>query len=297
MPRQACTLQQDGDMRASKHVIIGGIAAALVVALAGCTAGVGATDGAGAAEPELLEQAAALAQDVGFVSQSIGLERPEDAIAAYARRATQELPATGVPDRGNTSDWGPVPDTATPFRLVAIEPESDAAWEEPVGALVLASRITEVSANDDPEHDFCVRLRFDRWGVIDGGVEKTSCPDPLVEVEPPADERPVVPEAAEAVAIEVLTGAGDASADELEASITARLAGETDGRALAPVEVLRDGDRLGLAMRDADDCLLVRSADGVVERLHVSDVLLQDGELGCGADTALLADDQFPTTH
>src|SRR6478752_854935 len=105
MPRPACALQQDGDMRASKHVIIGGIAAALVVALAGCAAGVEATDSAGAAEPELLEQAAALAQDAGFVSQSIGLERPEDATAEYARRAAQGLSATGVPDRGSTSDW------------------------------------------------------------------------------------------------------------------------------------------------------------------------------------------------
>jgi len=278
-------------MRAPKHVVIGGIVVGLAVALAGCAAS------AGSAEPELIEQAETLARDVGFVSQSVGLERPEDATAAYARRAVQYLATTGVPDRGATSDWGPAPDQATPFRLVAIEPEPDAAWEAPVGAIVLASRITDASASDDRERDFCVRLRFDRWGVVDGGIEETSCPDPLVEVEPPADERPVIPDAAEAVAIEVLTGAGDASAAELAASVTARLEGETDGRALAEVDVQRDGDRIGLSMRDADDCLLVRSADGVVERLHVSDVLLQDGELGCRAETAMMADDEFPTTH
>ncbi|UOE43298.1 hypothetical protein [Agromyces larvae] len=270
------------------------IALAATASLAGC-----ASPGQQRLEHAIQEQVAAAADGAGFVSQSPGLEAPADAIGAYARSIQDELVGTGVEPRGD-SGWIPgSPDSAEPLRLVAIEPRTDAAWDAPVGALVLASRLTVASDRDRAPYDHCVRVEFDRWGWIEGSVHGTACPDPLTEVAPPPDPRAVVPESAEAVAVAALAAATttmtDASADELAATIAAQLPPDPDGRPVAEVRVLRDGDRVGLAMGDARDCLLVRAEGGVAERIHVQRILLQPGELGCRPETALRT--EFPTTH
>ncbi|QEO14605.1 hypothetical protein FLP10_09380 [Agromyces intestinalis] len=266
------------------------IALAATASLAGC-----ASPGQQRLERAIEEQVAAAADGAGFVSQSPGLNAPADAIGAYARNIQDELIGTGVQPKGD-SGWIPgSPDHAEPLRLVAIEPNDDASRDDPVGALVLASRLTVVSDHDRPPYDHCVRVEFDRWGWIEGSVRGTACPDPLTEIVPPPDLRPIVPDSAEAVAIAVLASAADASADELAATIAAQLPPEPDGPPVAEVRVLREGDRVGLAMGDARDCLLVRAEDGAAERVHVQKIQLQPGELGCRPETALLR--EFPKTH
>ncbi len=264
-------------------------AALLALTLAGCTSG-----GERRLEEQLRSNADEAARDAGFISQQPGLDDPVDAIGAYARSISDDLDRTGVSPQGD-SGWIPgSPDSASRLRLVGIEPFADAAWEDPVGALVLASRLDVVS--EQVERDFCVRVEFDRWGASSPahGVE---CPDPLSTVELPSDERPVVPDEAEELAIAALAAAGDASAAALAADLTAQLAPLTGGVALAEVQVVRDGDRIGLAMSGVDDCLLVRADDRGVESLHPPRVLLQPGELGCRADTALLPDESFRAPH
>ncbi|KRC61460.1 hypothetical protein ASE14_11375 [Agromyces sp. Root81] len=277
----------------SRLIVVAGAIAA-VVAFAACSSPPAER---GRLEQQLDEQAVSAAGDAGFISQSTGLEAPADGIAEYARRIGSHLSGTGVePEQG--SGWMPgSPDHADPFVLVGIEPYDDSSWQEPVGALVLGSRLTEASVEGAPQRDYCVRLEFDRWGFVDGGATTVDCPGPLVAVAPPADARAVIPEQAESVAIAVLAASADAPADEIAAAIAAQLPQAADGPPIAEVQVTRDGDRVGLAMRDAHDCLLVRSANGVAERLYVPDILLQPGELGCTAETALMPDEAFASPH
>ncbi|SIO00695.1 hypothetical protein [Agromyces cerinus] len=269
-------------------------ACAVVVSFAACSS---LPAERGRLERQLDEQAFAAAGEAGFISQSSGLEAPADGIAEYARRIGFQLPGTGVePEQGSGWQSGSR-DHADPFLLVGIEPYDDASWQEPVGALVLGSRLTEASVDGAPQRDYCVRLEFDRWGLVDGGASPVDCPSPLAAVVPPADARAVIPEQAESVAIAVLAASADASAEEIAAAIAAQLPQAPDGPPIAEVQVAREGDRIGLAMRDAHDCLLVRSEDGVVERLYVPDILLQPGELGCSGETALLPDEAFRSPH
>ena len=267
---------------------------ATVVTFTACSS---PTAGHGRLERMLDEQAISAAGDAGFISQSVGLEAPADGIAEYARRIGFGLSSTGVePSQG--SGWSPgSSDHADPLVLVGIEPHDDASWQEPVGALVLGSRLTEASVEGSPQRDYCVRLEFDRWGLVDGGATTVDCPSPLVAVDPPTDARAVIPEQAESVAIAVLEASADAPADEIAEAITAQLPQAPDGPPVAEVQVARDGARVGLAMRDAHDCLLVRSENGIAERLYVPDILLQPGELGCSAETALMPDEAFASPH
>ncbi|MFB6611108.1 hypothetical protein ACFCVO_12345 [Agromyces sp. NPDC056379] len=277
----------------SRLIAMAGVFAA-VVAFTACST---PPSERGRLERLLDEQAISAAGDAGFISQSTGLDEPADGIAEYARRIAFDLSRTGVePAQG--AGWQPgSPDHADPFMLVGIESYDDASWQEPVGALVLGSRLTEASVEGAPQRDYCISLEFDRWGFVDGGASTVDCSSPLVAVAPPADARAVIPEQAESVAIAVLAASAAAPADEIAAAVAAQLPQEPDGPPIAEVQVARDGDRVGLAMRDAHDCLLVRSENGVAERLYVPDVLLQPGELGCGAETALMPDEAFRSPH
>jgi len=276
-------------MRRLPVVLTAATAAAIAVSLAGCS-----SSGAGRLEAALRDDAATAARAAGFISQEQGLTDPADATNAYARRIASPLARTGVWAQSD-SGWIPGnPDWTESLRLVAIEPFADAEWDEPVGALTLASRLHIVS--EGREDDYCVRVEFDRWGVS-GDPEGVACPDPLTTLTAPADTRPIIPDGAEELAIAALTDAGDATASEIAERLTAALGPLTGGVALAQVQVVRDGDRIGLAMSDVRGCLLVRADDEGVERLSVPAVLLQPGELGCRADTALLPDESFRPPH
>lgn len=283
-----------GEQRGRLIVMVGAVAAAVVVTLAGCTS---PPHGRAGLVRAVDEQAVAAAGEAGFIAQSIGLESPGEGIAEYARRIQYHLDGTGVVSQQGSGWLQPSRDHADPLVLVGIEPHDDASWQEPVGALVLGTRLGVESSGGVAEDTYCVRLEFDRWGFVDGGRSAVDCPSPLVAVEPPPDSRPVIPEEAESIAIAVLAASVDAPADEIAAAIEAQLPVDPDGPDNAAVMVAREGDRVGVAMRDHRDCLLLRSEHGAAETLYVPEILLQPGELGCTAETALLPDESFRSPH
>ncbi|MWB99163.1 hypothetical protein [Agromyces seonyuensis] len=280
------------------------VAVGAVLVLVGCAAPGGAE--LNPAELAVRGQAADIAREIAGIADQSGLEDPSDALQEYARRAVPELVGTGAGPMSSGDPRMPSPVEAGGLRLVAIEPAEDAGWNDPVGSLVLATDIRVLSSEAGEERTRCFRLELDRWGPAAGWDETaaiaadTECPDELVSVEPEPDVRAiiVVPENAEAVATAVLAGAGEETAAELEQAVAAQLAVPTGEREIAAaVHVEREGERIGLAMGDADDCLLLRAESGTVDRLHLAPEQLQPGELGCASSTALLDDDALAPPH
>ncbi|WP_127794949.1 hypothetical protein [Agromyces sp. LHK192] len=296
-------------MRVSRGIFTGAASAGVAIALVGlggCAAIAGA-GGDGRLDRGLQADAAQVARDISGIAQEVGLHDPVDAIQEYARRAVPLLADTGVSAEPDGMLDPGSPDYATALRLVGVEASDAEQWDEPVGALVLASTTHRFADGDERTAERCLRIDLTRWGPTagwddDAGIARpVDCPEPLETVTPAPDTRPiiVVPANAEAVATEVLAGAeADAPAPALAAEITSRLDQPTGEREVtAEVLVERDGDRIGLAMGTPDDCLLLRAHDGTVERLHVSSVQLEPGELGCQASTALASDEALRPPH
>ncbi|WP_395245043.1 hypothetical protein ACGGZK_04405 [Agromyces sp. MMS24-K17] len=284
----------------------GALAVLLVAGAAGCAAISGEAAGVQRLEAELRAQAADVAREIAGIADETGLNDPADAIQEYARRAEPLLPSTGYAPASD--GWFDVDSdaTASALVLVAIEASDAVTWQEPVGALVLASRLSVVVDGGLRERDLCLRVELDRWGPTadfddDHAIAPVvDCPESLGSVTPEPDVRPivVVPANAEAVATEVLAAAGDETDAELATAITARLDAPSGEREVAAeVQVARDGERIGFAMGTPDDCLLLRAEGGVVERLHVSRIQLEPGELGCVASTALASDEALRPPH
>lgn len=198
---------------------------------------------------------------------------------------------------------------STVVELIGYEPYPGAIHGEPVGALQFRATIQH-TPNEGP-HVACFESQFDFWGVAteepgewsdDTAVaHDIACPPDAKRIPPPVDTRlvDVVPDGAEALVVEVLTNAPSAaSADDIVAEIVKRMPQPTGEREVAfdPEATVVDGD-IGFAMGDGDDCLLVkRDVDGV-QVLQVPKILLQPGELGCAAGTALQPGDQLRSPH
>ena len=198
---------------------------------------------------------------------------------------------------------------STVVELIGYEPYPGAIHGEPVGALQFRATI-QPTPNEGP-HVACFESQFDFWGVAteepgewsdDTAVaHDIACPPDAKRIPPPVDTRlvDVVPDGAEALVVEVLTNAPSAaSADDIVAEIVKRMPQPTGEREVAfdPEVTVVDGD-IGFAMGDGDDCLLVkRDVDGV-QVLQVPKILLQPGELGCAAGTALQPGDQLRSPH
>ena len=104
------------------------------------------------------------------------------------------------------------------------------------------------------------------------------------------------PDAAHLVLAEI--GPDAPSAAEVEAAIAALLiAPEAEFTVTAPPHAVVQGSSIGVAMGAADDCVLVSWIDGVSADVSVPRVLLQPGELGCQATTAIASPDQLRSPH
>lgn len=194
------------------------------------------------------------------------------------------------------------------LEMIGFEEYPGAAHGEPLGALRL--RVT-IPTRDEGPYRACFESEFDFWGVAteefgdrdDHDVARPiDCPADARAVVPPVDTRAVlvVPDGAEQVVIDVLSAADpDASADGIRNEIESRLPRPTGDREVAyePSVLIRDQE-VGSAIGSVDDCVLVaRRADGTVEVVDVPRVLLQPGELGCTAETALMPADQLRPPH
>ena len=236
------------------------------------------------------QQAAQAHEDAADFARDL-YRGPTDTIDDYARWAGEEL--TAYPS----------------LTLIGYEAYPGAVHGEPFGALQV--RATMSSGSGDP-YTTCFESEFDFWGVAteefgqwdddDAVAHPIDCPADAQPVQPPVDTRPVpvVPEGTEVVVVEVLTGAdGEPAPEDILAAVKARMPRPTGDREVAfePSVLIRE-DQIGFAMGDVDDCLLVaRRTSGDVEVLHVPRVLLQPGELGCRAETALLPVDQLRSPH
>ncbi|WP_217180656.1 hypothetical protein [Streptomyces sp. AC495_CC817] len=216
---------------------------------------------------------------------------PTDTIDDYARWADDDAAA-------NSS-----------LELIGYEAYPGAEHGEPFGALQVRVTLSDVRGD---RFQACFESEFDYWGVTtadptrwdddEAVAHPIACPADAGPIDPPVDERavPVVPEGAEEVVLDVLRNAGpDATAEQVVAAVLERMPSPTGEREVPfdPAALVRDGE-IGVAMGDADDCLLaVRRANGEVETLDVPRVLLQPGELGCSADTALMPVDQLRSPH
>ena len=198
---------------------------------------------------------------------------------------------------------------STGVELIGVEPYPGAVHGEPFGALQF--RATVQPTQYDEPYVACFESEFDFWGVateefgdwdVDTAVARDlPCPPDAYRIAPPVDTRTVfvVPDGAEALAVEVLTNApAAASADRIVAEITERMPQPTGEReqAFEPRAAVAEGD-IGFAMGDADDCLLVKRDRGGVQVLYVPSILLQPGELGCNPGTALLPEEQLRSAH
>jgi hypothetical protein len=200
-------------------------------------------------------------------------------------------------------------ENSTVVELIGYEPYPGAIHGEPVGALQF--RATIRPALNEELQVACFESQFDFWGVVTKApgewsddtavVHDIACPPDAERIPPPVDTRlvDVVPDGAEALVVEVLTNAPSAaSADDILAEIVKRMPQPTGEREVAfdPEATVVDGE-IGFAMGDGDDCLLVkRDVDGV-QVLQVPKILLQPGELGCAAGTALQPSDQLRSPH
>lgn len=265
-----------------RHVRAAAVLLAATVMLSGC-AGIPAYS----YEAELAERAHHVAAE--FARELY--RGPTDTIDDYARWANERL------------------DGSTSLELIGYEAYPDAVHGEPFG--VLQVRVTMPRPHAEP-YVACFDSEFDYWGVateeadqwgIDDAVARpNSCPADAHAVEPPVDTRPVpvVPDGTEEIVVGVLSRAGaEPSPEGILTEVRDRMPQPTGDREVAfePSTVIADG-QIGFAMGDVDDCLLVvRRATGDVEVLHVPRVLLQPGELGCRAETALLAPEQLRSPH
>jgi hypothetical protein len=140
------------------------------------------------------------------------------------------------------------------------------------------------------------------------GVDAIDCPQDAAIVTPlvHGSTREVVSANAREVTAAVLLERSQtgmpATANTIIAVITAQLTSPTGALEIAaePRVIVEDGsvgDRVGVALGSAADCVLVKSENGTVEDLYPAPIRLQPGELGCTPETALIDPDQLRSPH
>ncbi|MDY0912329.1 hypothetical protein [Rathayibacter festucae] len=234
---------------------------------------------------------------------------PGDATAEIARTTARES-AAALADRIGTDRPDDIDEVAREAAaegadLVGIESFDAPELDDAFGALTTRT----VGVDGEP---YCFRIEFDFYGrhSVDGvttfgttaGVQDVECDASTPSVAAPPDTREVVVPAsnAEAAAVEVLTALPEdpGAIEDIAAAISERLTTPTGPREVAaqPTVAVRGTD-VGVAMGHAEDCVLVKREAGAVSRVVVAPVLLQPGELGCTADTALSPAESLRPPH
>ncbi|GAB2449620.1 outer membrane murein-binding lipoprotein Lpp [Conyzicola lurida] len=151
---------------------------------------------------------------------------------------------------------------------------------------------------------YCFRVGFNYYGADEGAPEQFDCPADAPVVTPPPDTTvyPTLAENAREAARNVLTeiaASGDTlTTDEIAARIRAELIPPSSAlQSLAEPFVADVDGRIGVAMQDSSDCVLVSLVDGAVADVYPPAVLLQPGELGCSPTTAVADPEQLQSPH
>jgi len=199
----------------------------------------------------------------------------------------------------------------TAVRLIGIDEVAGGALGDRFGTLELMLPEADYVDNAGVSRKagpFCFRVGFTYYGAeVNGDVVATDefdCPENAAAITPPPDETvyPVIPENARAAVHEVLTqiaqGGERPSTSEIAARIRDLLTPPTsEFESLAEPQVVENAGRIGVAMQDASDCLLVSLVDDTVADVYPPAVLLQPGELGCSPSTAIADADQLQSPH
>ncbi|MEV8254520.1 hypothetical protein AB0O95_11230 [Rhodoglobus sp. NPDC076762] len=227
-----------------------------------------------------------------------------------AREAISDLVATVGTERHDDIDGvarsavavidSMVGDSLTLVGIFATEPQND---EEPFGVLIFRVQYSpvQVGKNYIDAFDACYEAEFNRFGATDYWVlhaenepTEVRCPENPVAVTPLADASPVsvVASNAEEAAVEVLMELDDQAlndADLIGQRIQARLdapSGPLEELALPSVVITERG--VGVALGTTPrECVLVSLIDGEAVRVRPAPILLEKGELGCRAETAI----------
>jgi len=197
------------------------------------------------------------------------------------------------------------------IQLIAIDPAEAATLGDTFGTLDLL--VPEAQTVDNAgvtrtAGPFCFRVEFNYYGAttVDDVVatDEFDCPEDATAIIPPPDTTvyPVIPEnardAVHTVLTQLVAEGGSPSTDQIATRIVALLTPpSSEFQSLAQPDVVVDAGRVGVALQDADECLLVKLADDTVTDVYPPAVLLQPGELGCSAGTAIAADDQLQSPH
>ncbi len=250
------------------------LALAAVAGLAGCT-------GAGSADPGT-PQSDAARETVLAVVHELGDIRGYD-LNAIARE---------------------IVDTNSGTKLIGIAEREPATRDDTMGTLTLF--VPDRSVEPVEAGGFCLDVEFNWYGyagVFDKAREVAfvTCPDDPQAVVPPADTSVhlIVADNAQDVALAVLTAQGtDPDADLISQAIAEQLIAPTgEYEQAAPPRVIVEGQNIGVAMGDADKCVLVSRMDGVVGDVHPAKVLLQEGEYGCRPETSLVDPELLRAPH
>jgi len=199
----------------------------------------------------------------------------------------------------------------TPVRLIGIDRVDADALGERFGTLSFLLPEDEFVDNAGVAHrsgPFCFRVGFTYYGAETHGdvvaTDEFDCPADAAEVTPPPDTTvyPAIPEnardAVHQVLAQVAAEGAVPPADEIAARIVALLTPPaSELQTLAQPDVVERDGRIGVALQDATECLLVKLADDTVADVYPPAVLLQPGELGCSASTAIADDDQLRSPH
>jgi hypothetical protein len=233
-----------------------------------------------------------------------------------ARRSVLDIVQSLTTKRPNIDDFARAIDAQFSVTIVDIEEYPDAAHGDAFGRLTffvpdqpIQSGFGGASEDHGP---FCFAVEFSYFGYegdrrYGDGVDAVDCPQnpaPAIVPEDTTVRAVPAPNAAEA-ARQVLAaiGTGPVSSEVLEAgqiaAAIAELLVDPEGEfaVVAQPDVVVHYSAVGVAMGDADDCVLVSWVAGVVTEVSVPAVLLQPGELGCQAGTAIADPDSLRSPH
>lgn len=274
------------------------LAAAVLAGSSGCVGGTAGTGGGDAAPAVTAEQDSAR-ERVADLARAIGGERPSD-IQGYARAAVAEVSVN-----------------ADAIELIGIDDQQSLDVSKPFGSLDLRVPVDAQDAASGAQGEtteqpaaYCFRVVFDYYGKVGewattDGVESIDCPPGAAPVTPEPDTsiRYVLAVNARESAREVLLAAIQSGRLPSESDVVAEISGlleqpESELERAAPPQVLiDDAERIGVAMGDADGCVLVKSENGRVLDVRPAPVLLQPGELGCSPSTALADPETLRPPH
>lgn len=264
--------------------------------------GQGASGSEAEAEAAQLESAR---ERVADLARAIGGDRPND-IQGYARAAVAEVSvnADGIEligiDEQQPIDEGQSLDVSKPFGSLDLRVPADAphAASGAQGGDALTPQA------------FCFRVVFDYYGKVGewattDGVESIDCPADAVAVTPEPDEtvKYLVAVNARASAREVLLAAIESGRLPSESDVVTEISDlleqpESESeRAALPRVLIDDSERIGVAMGDAHNCVLLKTEKGRVLDVRPAPELLQSGELGCSPSTALADPESLRSPH